>query len=50
MLLRWAYIHDLFVFWLHGKLCGHEVRVDIEFWPPRPFCSSCCRRVGKERV
>jgi hypothetical protein len=39
--LTWRLWHDCFVFLFHGYMRRHDVRLDLNFIPPMPYCYVC---------
>ncbi len=41
--MTWRWLHDCFVFLLHGLLTGHLVGLDLKYEPAKPVCRTCRR-------
>ncbi len=41
--MTWRWLHDCFVYLLHGLLTGHKVGLDLEYEPAKPGCVTCKR-------
>jgi len=41
--MTWRWLHDCFVYLLHGMLTKHRVGLDPDYEPVKPVCFTCGR-------
>lgn len=45
--IGWAFLHDVFVFVLHGAVRRHGIVIDTSYEPPKPVCLDCANEEGR---